>query len=60
MIREVGIEKTMMGSDMGQVGRPHPVEGIKQWAAAMLELGLKDEEIKTILCQNPAQLLGLD
>ena len=59
MIREVGAEMSMVGSDMGQVNRPHPVEGIKQWAAAMLELGLKDEEIKTILCKNPARLLGL-
>ncbi|MGE5614645.1 MAG: DUF6282 family protein [Bacillota bacterium] len=59
MIREVGAEMTLMGSDMGQVNRPHPVEGIKLWAAAMLELGLSDEEIKTIICRNPARLLGL-
>ncbi len=59
MIREVGVEMSMVGSDMGQVKRPHPVEGIKLWAEAMLELGLSDEEIKTILCKNPAKLLGL-
>jgi len=59
MIREVGVEMSMMGSDMGQVNRPHPVEGIKLWAEAMLGLGLSDEEIKTVICKNPAKLLGL-
>jgi len=59
MIREVGVEMSMVGSDMGQVNRPHPVEGFKLWAEAMLGLGLRDEEIRTIICSNPAKLLGL-
>lgn len=59
MIREVGVEMSMVGSDMGQVNRPHPVQGFRLWADAMLELGLSDEEIKTIICKNPVKLLGL-
>lgn len=59
MIREAGVDKSIMGSDLGQVNRPHPVEGIRLWAAAMLELGLSDEEVRTVLCKNPADLMGL-
>jgi imidazolonepropionase-like amidohydrolase len=59
MIREAGVGQSLMGSDLGQVNRPHPVEGIRLWAAAMLELGLSEEEIRTVLCKNPAELMGL-
>ncbi|HWQ79931.1 MAG TPA: DUF6282 family protein [Anaerovoracaceae bacterium] len=59
MIREAGVDKSLMGSDLGQRNRPHPVEGIRLWAAAMLELGLSDEEVRTVLCKTPADLMGL-
>ncbi len=59
MIKYAGIEMSMVGSDMGQVGRPHPVEGFKLWADAMMGLGLTEDEIKTIIRDNPVKLLGL-
>lgn len=59
MIKYAGVEMSMVGSDLGQVGRPHPVEGFKLWADAMINLGLTEDEIKTIIQKNPIKLLGL-
>jgi hypothetical protein len=60
MIRAVGAEHTIIGSDLGQVGRPTPVQGLKDFIEKMLALGLKEEEIDLLLRRNPAKLLGLD
>ena len=60
MIREVGVENNCIGSDMGQVGRPTPVEGFREFISNMLRLGLKDEEIRLVIGGNAARLLGMD
>ena len=58
MIREVGAEYTILGSDMGQPGRPMPAEGFREFVVKMLELGLKDEEIRLVIRDNPRRMLG--
>ncbi|MFC2069693.1 DUF6282 family protein [Chloroflexota bacterium] len=60
MIRKVGAEHTIVGSDLGQVGRPSPVEGLDSFIQDMLQMGMKDEEIDLLLRVNPAKLLNLD
>ena len=60
MIRGVGPERTLLGSDLGQPGRPSPVQGFRSFIENMLKLGLEDEEIRVILCDNPRRMLGLD
>lgn len=59
MIRKVGAERTIISSDLGQVGRPHPVEGFRLCIADMLEMGITDEEIDLLFKKNPAMLLNL-
>ncbi len=59
MIRRVGAERTVISSDMGQVGRPYPVEGLRLCIADMLEAGISEEEIDFVLKRNTAKLLDL-
>jgi hypothetical protein len=60
MIRKVGAERTTLGSDLGQVGNPSPVEGFRKCLEIMLKLGVSDEEIDLMIRKNPAKLLNLD
>ena len=60
MIRKVGAERTVLGSDLGQVGNPLPMEGIRKCLEIMLNLGVSDEEIDLMIRKNPAKLLNLD
>ncbi len=60
MIRKVGAERTIIGSDLGQVGNPYPVEGLKSFIKDMLEMGIEEEEIDFMIRRNPARLLSLE
>lgn len=60
MLRNHGCERTVISSDLGQVGRPLPSEGILQFIAQMQERGMTDEELTLITGKNPRDLLGLD
>jgi hypothetical protein len=59
MIRKVGAEHTIIGSDLGQTGRVTPVEGLRNCIQELLEMGIKDEEIDLMFRKNPAKLLDL-
>jgi hypothetical protein len=59
MIRRVGPERTTIGSDLGQVGNPYPVEGFKTCIRDLLDMGVTDEEIALMMRENPARLLDL-
>jgi Family of unknown function (DUF6282) len=45
-IRTVGIESTVMATDMGQVGNPSPVEGLTAYVRACLSSGLSTSDIR--------------
>lgn len=59
MIRQHGTEYCVVASDLGQVGRPHPVDGMRNFIADMLEFGLTEAEIRRITSENPGNLLGV-
>ena len=59
-IRRLGAEHTVLGSDLGQVGNPLPVEGYRGLLGRLLELGVTEEEISLMVRDNPARLIGLD
>jgi len=59
MIRKVGANRTIVGSDLGQEGRIYPVEGLRNFIKEMLDMGLEGEEIDWLLRKNPAKLLNL-
>jgi Family of unknown function (DUF6282) len=60
VIDAAGIENTLFGSDLGQVGNPTPVEGFRQMIAILLDLGYSEAQIATMIATNAAQLVGLE
>ncbi len=60
MIKAGGVDKTILGSDLGQVGNPTPVEGFRHVIATCLDLGYTTEEIRGMVSLNAQKLLGLD
>jgi imidazolonepropionase-like amidohydrolase len=60
MVRKVGAERTVLGSDLGQLKNPLPMDGYRQCLKLMLEMGITEEEIDLMIRKNPAKLLNLD
>jgi len=58
-IKAIGAERCVMTTDFGQLHHPRPVEGMRLFIQMMLECGITSDEIYTMLCINPAALLGL-
>ena len=54
------IERTILGSDLGQMGNPTPVEGFRSVIQLCLEIGCTPDQIRQMISTNPAKLLGLD
>ncbi len=60
VIRAVGPQKCVMATDYGQVFNPSPVEGLRDFVAALLNRGVAPDDIETMVKKNPARLLDLD
>ncbi len=58
-IKAIGARNAVMTTDGGQRSNPGPVEMLKTFTAAMRELGITEEDIKTMVCRNPAAALDL-
>jgi len=59
LIEAGGIERTILGSDLGQKGNPNPVDGFRSVIKLCLELGYDQESIRKMISKNAAQLIGL-
>jgi predicted metal-dependent TIM-barrel fold hydrolase len=59
-IRELGAEHFILASDFGVYTLPTPVEGLREFIACMLDLGISPDEIELLVKRNPAKLLGMD
>ena len=59
-IRDLGAEAFFMSSDLGQEGNPVHADGLRAYIRAMLDAGVTEEEIDTMIRRNPARLLGLE
>ena len=60
LIELVGVDKTILSSDLGLVGSPRPVEGFRDIVRQLLELNYSDTDIRTMTSGNAARMLGLD
>lgn len=56
----VGPERTSLGSDLGQVGNPLPVDSFRKICSQLLDSGLREKAVCQMVRDNPARLLGLD
>lgn len=60
VIKAGGVDSTIIGSDLGQVGNPSPVEGFRHVIGMCIELGYSDDDIRKMISTNAARLVGLD
>lgn len=60
LVKNNGVARTFISSDLGQVGRPLPVDGLLAFIAEMQKRGMSDEDIRRITGENQRFLLGLD
>ncbi len=58
-INELGAENCIIATDYGVYTMAPPVEGLREFIALLLDLGLTEKQIKTVVQKNPAELLGL-
>nr|WP_325253828.1 DUF6282 family protein [Amylibacter sp.] len=56
----VGFERTILCSDLGQVGTLLPLDGLRRGVATCLSLGYSDAQIHTMVASNAATVIGLD
>lgn len=56
-IREVGYEKTILTSDLGQFNQTSVINGLCRFINALIEMGLTTNEIKKMTSENPTRLL---
>jgi len=59
-IRTLGAENTLLGSDLGQKGFPWPADAYIRVIDGLLELGIPEHDLRTIVHDNPRRLLGID
>lgn len=51
-------ERSIITTDLGQVGMPHPVDGMRCCILALLENGLSQQQVDFMVRTNPTQLVG--
>ncbi|MEM7129422.1 MAG: DUF6282 family protein [Chloroflexota bacterium] len=59
-MQELGVENCIMATDFGRYALSTPVEGLRQFIACLLDLGIPPEDIQTMVRTNPEKLLGLE
>lgn len=59
-IDAAGPENTSIGSDLGQVDNPSPVEGMQQMIRLCLGLGYTKDEVRLMVRDNPSKLVDIE
>jgi predicted TIM-barrel fold metal-dependent hydrolase len=59
-IRGIGAEHTIMSTDSGQWLNPVPVQQMGIYIKDMLDLGISEKEVRTMVSTNPARMLSLE
>lgn len=59
-IRRIGPHRTVLSSDLGQRGRPMPVDAFLRVGEELLARGVTEAELRQLMCSNGAFLLALD
>ncbi len=59
-ITAAGVDRTIMCSDLGQIGSVSPVNGIREGIEMCLDLGYEEDEIRKMFSLNTAKVLGIE
>jgi hypothetical protein len=58
-IEAVGPERSTLASDLGQMDNPLPTDSFRKIVGRLVERGMPDDTIRTMVARNPAELLGV-
>jgi hypothetical protein len=59
LIQAAGVDRTILGSDLGQVGNPRLVDGFLDVIEVCLDLGYSEDDVRKMVATNAATLVGL-
>jgi len=59
-IGPIGPAHCALATDFGQLHHPVPPEGMRMFVQLLLEQGITPDDIRTMVAENPARLLGVD
>jgi hypothetical protein len=59
LIKAGTVERTILGSDLGQQGNPRLVDGFRNVIRTCLELGYSEAQVRRLVATNAAELVGL-
>lgn len=59
LIKAAGVDRTILGSDLGQVGNPKLVDGFLNVIEICLDLGYAEADVRRMVSSNAAELVGL-
>lgn len=60
LIRAVGVDKTILSSDYGQIKFGDCIEGMDGFVHAIKNEGFTEAEMRQMCCHNPAKILSLE
>ena len=58
MIKAVGAENCIIGTDLGNTKLCYPDEGMYEFGEMLLEAGLSEDDIRMLAVTNPRWLIG--
>ncbi|MCI2256704.1 DUF6282 family protein [Domibacillus sp. PGB-M46] len=58
-IREIGAESCVLVTDYGQEHNIPPIQALSNFVGEMVDCGISEKEIETMIVKNPKQLLGI-
>jgi hypothetical protein len=58
-VKAVGPERSTLASDLGQAGNPLPAESFRRILQALHAEGFAERDLRTMVADNPARLVGL-
>jgi len=58
-VSELGAERCLIATDFGVYTLPEPVEGLREFIACLLDLGIPADDIRKLARENPERVLGL-
>ena len=59
-IELVGPDHSQLGSDLGQVNQPLPMEALRKICGQLLDAGVREADLRKMVADNQVRLLGLD
>jgi hypothetical protein len=58
-IQAIGADHCIIATDLGVYTLPDPIEGLREFIASLLDLGIPADDIRKLVKTNPERLLGL-